>query len=101
MAKATKPKAPKCPKGCTLGDYNGKPTIVYGDEDRAPSHGQAKAVAVCMMADAKMTPEDISVVCGKLGAWNMKKVNPALLIAGCRFLVAHCEAQKEAKKAAA
>jgi hypothetical protein len=99
MAKK-KPTAPKCPKGASLGDFNGKPTVVYGDGDRPPSHGQAKAVAVCMMDDAKMSPEDISTICGKLGCWNMKKIEPKLLIAGCRFLVAHCEAATAAKAAA-
>jgi hypothetical protein len=98
MAKA-KEKAP--PKGAKLGDYNGKPTMVYGDEEKAPSHGVGKAKGICAMDKAGLKPEEIQAICGNLGLYNLKKVDGKLLVAGSKFLVDHVAAVAKAAKAAA
>jgi len=87
------------PKGCSLGEYNGKPTIVYDNgSDKPPSHAVGKAQAIVMMADAGLDAEQISTIVTKLGCWNLgkSKVDPTLLVKGAAYLVAHTESKKKA-----
>jgi hypothetical protein len=85
---------PKCPKGCTLGEFRGSTTIVYGDGEKPPSHAVGKAKAIVAMSKAGMSNDDIQTTLGQLGLWNLKKVDGKLLVAGSKFLVAHVEAEK-------
>jgi len=96
-ATAAKGRKPSCPKGCSLGEYKGTTMLSYDDgSDRPPNHGPAKAEAVVMLANAGITGGDLTNVLSKLGIWQLKKVDPDLLVKGCTFLVAHVEAQKKA-----